>query len=73
MLIQAKTNNEAKLLLVLFASCFVVNFAVFVHAFQNQDIPTLIFCAIAGVLALVMTIQMKTQLSADNYNKQKWK
>lgn len=72
MLIQAKSKNEAKGFLILFGSAMVVNLAVFIHAFLNEDVITLIFCAVAGILALVLTIEMKTQLSTNNFNKHRY-
>ena len=69
MLIQAKSKNEAKGLLILFGSALLVNLVIFIHAFMNEDVITFVFCAIAGILAFVLTVEMKTQLSTNNFNK----
>jgi len=71
-LIQAKSKNEAKGFCALFVISMIVNLTVFVHAFLNEDVITLIFCAIAGILALVLTLEMKTQISTNNFNKHRY-
>jgi len=68
MLIQAKSKNEAKGLFLLFTGAGIINMIVIIHAFLTDDVMTIVFGSIAGVLALVMTIQMKAQAFTDSFN-----